>query len=111
MIQTQPVETDSSQVSEFCRKVRKSSSRADQSKLSPAFTIKVDTDKLARAQSVTPLIEAGRVFLAESAPWLNDELAAFPKGTHDDCVDSVTQALNYLRHEPQDTVAWWPVRL
>jgi predicted phage terminase large subunit-like protein len=80
----------------------------------PIIPIKVDTDKLARAQSVTPLIEAGRVFLPESAPWLNDfidELAAFPKGTHDDCVDSVTQALNYLRHEPQDTVAWWPVRL
>jgi len=80
----------------------------------PIIPIKVDTDKLARAQSVTPLIEAGRVFLPESAPWLNDfidELAAFPKGTHDDCVDSVTQALNYLRHEPVDTVAWWPVRL
>jgi predicted phage terminase large subunit-like protein len=54
------------------------------------------------------------VFLPESAPWLNDfidELAAFPKGTHDDCVDSTTQALNYLRHEPVETVAWWPVRL
>jgi hypothetical protein len=40
--------------------------------------------KVARAQSVTPLLEAGRVFLPESAPWLNDfvdELAAFPKGT------------------------------
>ena len=76
--------------------------------------MKVDSDKLARAQSVTPLVEAGRVFLPESAPWLNDfvdELAAFPKGTHDDSVDSVTQALNYLRHEPQHTVAMWPVRL
>ena len=35
----------------------------------------------------------------------------FQKGTHDDYVDSVTQALNYLRHEPMDTVAVWPVRL
>ena len=80
----------------------------------PIIPIKVDTDKLARAQSVTPLLEAGRVFLPESAPWLNDfidELAAFPKGTHDDCVDSVTQALNYLRHQQVDTVAIWPVRL
>jgi predicted phage terminase large subunit-like protein len=52
--------------------------------------------------------------LPESAPWLNDfvdELAAFPRETHDDCVDSVTQALNYLRHEALATVAWWPVRL
>ena len=80
----------------------------------PIIAVKVDSDKLARAQSVTPLIEAGRVFLPESAPWLNDcvdELAAFPKGVHDDCVDSVTQALNYLRHEPQHTVSVWPVRL
>lgn len=80
----------------------------------PITAIKVDTDKMSRAQSVTPLIEVGRVFLPESAPWLNDfvdELAAFPKGTHDDCVDSVTQALNHLRHQPLDTVAWWPVRL
>lgn len=62
---------------------------------------------MSRAQSVTPLIDAGRVFLPEAAPWLNDfvdEMAAFPKGTHDDCVDSVTQALNYLRQEPQHTV-------
>jgi predicted phage terminase large subunit-like protein len=80
----------------------------------PITPFKVDTDKMSRAQSVTPLIEAGKVFLPESAPWLNDfvdELATFPKGTHDDCVDSLTQALNYLRHEPVESVAWWPVRL
>ena len=29
-----------------------------------------------------------------------DELAAFPNGAHDDCVDSTTQALNFLRQEP-----------
>lgn len=54
------------------------------------------------------------MFLPESEPWLNDfvdEMAAFPKGTHYDSVDSVTQALNYLRHEPQHTVAVWPVGL
>ena len=68
----------------------------------PIIPIKVDRDKLARAQAVTPLIEAGKVFLPESVPWLNeyiDELAAFPTGAHDDAVDSTTQALNYLRHQ------------
>ena len=63
---------------------------------------------MARAQAVTPLIEAGKVFLPESAPWLHDyldELAAFPTGVHDDAVDSVTQALNYLRHQQVNTVA------
>jgi len=48
---------------------------------------------------VTPLVESGRVFLPESAPWLPDFLAnlgTFPNAAHDDDVDSVTQALNYL---------------
>jgi len=68
----------------------------------PIIPVKVDRDKVSRAQAVTPLIEAGKVFLPESAPWLNqyiDELAAFPTGSNDDAVDSTTQALNYLRHE------------
>lgn len=68
----------------------------------PIIPVKVDSDKLARAQAVTPLIEAGKISLPESAPWINDfidEMAAFPNGVHDDCVDSVTQALNYLREQ------------
>jgi predicted phage terminase large subunit-like protein len=66
----------------------------------PVLAVKVDSDKLSRAQAVTPLVEAGKVFLPESAPWLADymdELAAFPTGNYDDAVDSTTQALNYFR--------------
>jgi len=76
----------------------------------PIIPISVDRDKMARAQSITPLIEAGKVFLPESAPWLDlhlDELAAFPTGAHDDAVDSTTQALNYLRHQQEHTVAFF----
>jgi len=45
---------------------------------------------------------------ANPTPWLDDyidELAAFPTGAgvHDDAVDSTTQALNYLRHQPVHT--------
>lgn len=71
----------------------------------PVLPVKVDSDKRARAEAVTPLFEAGKVFFPESAPWLNDytdELATFPAGAHDDMVDSTTQALNYLREQP------WP---
>ena len=74
----------------------------------PIVAVKVDRDKISRARAVTPLIEAGKVFLRESAPYLTDyldELAAFPTGVHDDAVDSTTQALNYLRHEQVNTVA------
>ncbi len=62
--------------------------------------VKVDADKVARAQAVTPLVEAGKVFLPERAPWLDDyldELSAFPAAAHDDFTDSTTQALNYMR--------------
>ena len=62
--------------------------------------IKVDTDKLSRAYASSPMVEAGKVFLPESAPWLADflyEMASFPVGVHDDQADSGTQALNYMR--------------
>jgi predicted phage terminase large subunit-like protein len=74
----------------------------------PIRPVAVDRDKMVRAQAVTPLIEAGKVFLPESAPWIADfldELAAFPTGVHDDIVDSVSQALNYLHHQERNTVA------
>ncbi len=66
----------------------------------PVLPAKVDSDKVSRAQAVTPLIEAGKVFLPAGAAWLNDyldELATFPNGAHDDQVDSTTLALNDLR--------------
>jgi predicted phage terminase large subunit-like protein len=58
--------------------------------------------KTARAYSVSPLFEAGNVFLPpmdEEHPWVKryiDELLAFPNAEHDDQVDSTTQALDTL---------------
>lgn len=66
----------------------------------PVVPVKVDTDKLARAHAVSPLYEAGRVFFKEGAPWLHkviEQLVRFPNDEHDDIVDSITQALNYMR--------------
>lgn len=59
--------------------------------------------KEARASSVTPYFEAGNVFIPEDteAPWVPhyvSELLEFPAGSHDDQVDSTTQALNYFRN-------------
>jgi predicted phage terminase large subunit-like protein len=65
----------------------------------PVKPIKVDTDKVTRAHVVVPTVEAGRIFAPADAPWLNDfltELAAFPKGVHDDQVDAFTQGVTYL---------------
>ena len=58
--------------------------------------------KTARAYSVSPLFEAGNVYLPpmdEKHPWVKkyvDELLAFPNAEHDDQVDSTTQALDTL---------------
>lgn len=58
--------------------------------------------KEARASSVTPLWEAGNVFLPppDAYPWVKrdfiPELLSFPAGAHDDAVDSMTQALSDL---------------
>ena len=56
-------------------------------------------DKEARLMGVVHLIEAGRVWLPASASWVEefiDECAAFPGGQHDDQVDQMTQALEYM---------------
>jgi predicted phage terminase large subunit-like protein len=69
----------------------------------PVIPFKIDRDKVARANAITPLLQSGRVYLPESAPWLYDfieECSGFPNYTHDDQVDSMTQALAYLRDEP-----------
>ncbi len=72
----------------------------------PVLPVKVDKNKVARANSATPLIEAGKVYLPEYAPWLFDyieELSAFPNGDYDDQVDSTTQVLEYMRG-PRETI-------
>ena len=70
--------------------------------------------KVARASAVSPLIEAGNVYLPHPlfAPWVNDfieECAAFPNGAHDDQVDAMTQALlRWHMVVPQQTVWYLP---
>jgi predicted phage terminase large subunit-like protein len=57
------------------------------------------SDKVARANSILPLIESGRVLIPESAHWLEDfllELSQFPSSPHDDQVDALVIALDTL---------------
>ena len=56
-------------------------------------------DKQSRFDAQTGKIEAGRVRIPHTAPWLEEfrrELLAFPKGRFDDQVDSATQFLDCL---------------
>lgn len=60
---------------------------------------RVSRDKVARVNSVSPLIEGGRVFLPEEAPWLDDfleEAIQFPASAHDDQVDALALGLDVL---------------
>ncbi len=66
-------------------------------------------------EAQTPKIEAGQVFLPKDAPWLGDffdELLAFPKGRHDDQVDSVSQFLTWAGKRRTRPVGFYqPVQL
>lgn len=63
-------------------------------------------DKITRAHMVQPIFEAGMVYAPvpidsrQVYPWvekIKNECATFPKGKHDDLVDSTTQAISWLR--------------
>jgi predicted phage terminase large subunit-like protein len=65
--------------------------------------------KVARAAAVSPMIEAGNVYLPhpQFMPWVTDfieECAAFPNATHDDQVDAMTQGLLRWNQVPQEVV-------
>lgn len=69
----------------------------------PLIPIEVGTaSKEFRFDEVTPMFEAGQVYLPERALWLADyekEIISFPLGKHDDQVDSTSQYLKWARHK------------
>ena len=70
---------------------------------------KVVHDKVARVNAILPLIEGGRVFIPEQAPWLDefiDEAVSFPSGRHDDQVDAMTIAVDVLSRTSVSPEAW-----
>jgi predicted phage terminase large subunit-like protein len=68
----------------------------------PVIPVRVDADKVSRANAVTGIMEAGRVKIPNEGEWLNpflDEMGLFPNGAHDDQVDAfvgcLRQAVSY----------------
>ncbi|MER8649642.1 phage terminase large subunit [Mesorhizobium sp. M0586] len=64
--------------------------------------VKARTDKESRLSRVAAMIENGNVNLPKDAHWRNDfllEVLAFPHGKHDDQVDSMTQALIWMKDD------------
>ena len=57
----------------------------------------------------TAMIENGLVHLAKEAAWLAEylhELTVFPKGKHDDQVDSTAQMLDWFKRAGQEPQDW-----
>jgi predicted phage terminase large subunit-like protein len=66
----------------------------------PILAYESSDSKIARAQAVSPLAEAGKVYVPAEAPWVADwldEHAKFPNGSFDDQVDTSSMALEKLR--------------
>ena len=61
--------------------------------------------KVARANAITGIVEAGNVYLPEYADFTNEfveEFASFPNGVHDDLVDACTQFINKFKFYQAD---------
>lgn len=66
----------------------------------PIVANKAVDDKVIRAHSVSGIVEAGRVWLPQRAPWLSEflaEVCGFPTATHDDITDAFVYALMYYK--------------
>jgi predicted phage terminase large subunit-like protein len=65
---------------------------------------KPECDKIMRLHAQTAIIENGFVRIPETAPWLAEylhEMTVFPKGKHDDQVDSTAQFLDWFKKPMQ----------
>jgi predicted phage terminase large subunit-like protein len=59
-----------------------------------------DCEKIMRLHAQTAMIENGFVHIPETSPWLAEylhEMTVFPKGKHDDQVDSTAQFLDWFK--------------
>lgn len=57
--------------------------------------LKPDKNKIARAETAVALVDAGRVWVPDEAPWLDEffaEVVSFPVAAHDDQVDVLAYA-------------------
>jgi predicted phage terminase large subunit-like protein len=67
-------------------------------------TVKPEGDKEMRMENQTAVLEAKRVYVPKSAPWLadfQDEVTKFPASRFDDQVDSLSQFLKWA-NRPRD---------
>lgn len=69
----------------------------------PVVAVPIRGSKISRVESITGLLEAGKVLLPTEEPWLADfevELLRFPYGKNDDQVDAFTLAVSKAQNAP-----------
>jgi predicted phage terminase large subunit-like protein len=69
--------------------------------------INPEGDKITRLAAVSVQFESGAVWFPKAAPWLGSlkaELLGFPNVKHDDQVDSVSQALSWIKRRLQNQI-------
>lgn len=74
-------------------------------------TITPRGNKQDRLAACSAIIEDGRVYLPDSAHWLDPflrEVTGFPNTRHDDQVDSLSQFLNHMRRQPGGRLKFSP---
>ncbi|MGE0399935.1 MAG: phage terminase large subunit [Kofleriaceae bacterium] len=87
------------------------------SKIPGLIAVEPDGSKFARANAVSPFVQAGNVWLPTKEVALMvdagfdpeeliDEAAAFPNGAHDDTVDATSQALSRMLLDGTGAAAW-----
>jgi len=54
--------------------------------------------KISRANAISPIAEAGNVHIKPTHSSLTEQAVDFPNSDHDDEVDCMTQALNYMKN-------------
>jgi predicted phage terminase large subunit-like protein len=69
--------------------------------------INPERDKITRLAAVSVQFESGGVWFPKNAPWLSSlkaELLGFPNVKHDDQVDSLSQALSWIKQRRQNQI-------
>jgi predicted phage terminase large subunit-like protein len=69
--------------------------------------INPEGDKITRLAAVSVQFESGAVWFPKDAPWLSSlkaELLGFPNVKHDDQVDSISQALSWIKQRRQNQI-------
>jgi predicted phage terminase large subunit-like protein len=66
----------------------------------PIVAYTPEKDKSYRLQATTPYFQAGRIWVPQGKTWVEElisEVISFPKAPHDDYVDTVSQAILWMR--------------